>query len=120
MSSDRIIDVAREIVRTGGVDALSMRKLSAELGVAPTAIYWHVGDRRRLLDAVLEDVAGQRKHRPRILWRPDDVLVRPRRSVGLGEGPRGGLNEPAYVVRERWLHRVKIWQTRQIRSRSPA
>ena len=54
MSADRIVEVARTIVRSGGADALSMRKLSAELGVAPTAIYWHVGDRRRLLDAVLD------------------------------------------------------------------
>jgi TetR/AcrR family tetracycline transcriptional repressor len=54
MSAARIVEVARALVRTGGADELSMRKLAAELGVAPTAIYWHVGDRRRLLDAVLD------------------------------------------------------------------
>jgi AcrR family transcriptional regulator len=54
MSFDRIVETARELVRTGGADALSMRKLSAELGVAPTAIYWHVGDREKLLNAVLD------------------------------------------------------------------
>lgn len=54
MSFERIVEVARAIVRSGGVDALSMRKLATELGVAPTAIYWHVGDRRELLDAVLD------------------------------------------------------------------
>src|SRR6476646_8016077 len=31
-----------------------MRKLAAELGVAPTAIYWHVGSREDLLNAVLD------------------------------------------------------------------
>jgi len=54
MSSERIVETARGLVKTGGADALSMRKLSAELGVAPTAIYWHVGDRKKLLDAVLD------------------------------------------------------------------
>jgi TetR/AcrR family tetracycline transcriptional repressor len=54
MSFERIVETARDLVRTGGTEALSMRKLSAELGVAPTAIYWHVGDREKLLNAVLD------------------------------------------------------------------
>jgi len=31
-----------------------MRKLAAEMGVAPTAIYWHVGSREEVLNAVLD------------------------------------------------------------------
>ena len=54
MSFERIVDTARSLVKAGGADSLSMRKLSAELGVAPTAIYWHVGDRAELLNAVLD------------------------------------------------------------------
>ena len=54
MSFERIVDTARALVKAGGADSLSMRKLSAELGVAPTAIYWHVGDRAELLNAVLD------------------------------------------------------------------
>lgn len=54
MTFDRIVDAARELVRSGGAESLSMRKLAAELGVAPTAIYWHVGDREELLNAVLD------------------------------------------------------------------
>lgn len=44
------------MVVADGVDALSMRKLAAELGLAPTAIYWHVGDRDELLHAVFESM----------------------------------------------------------------
>ncbi|MET1001546.1 MAG: helix-turn-helix domain-containing protein [Acidimicrobiia bacterium] len=51
---DRIVAAARRLVETGGVDALSMRKLAAELGVAHTAIYWHVGGRDELIGAVVE------------------------------------------------------------------
>jgi TetR/AcrR family tetracycline transcriptional repressor len=53
MTEARIVDTARRLIETGGTEALSMRKLAAELGVAPTAIYWHVGGRAELLDAVL-------------------------------------------------------------------
>ncbi len=45
---------ARALIEGDGVDALSMRKLAAEVGVAPTAIYWHVGSREDLLNAVLD------------------------------------------------------------------
>ena len=51
---DRIVAAARGLIQAGGVEALSMRKLGAEVGVAPTAIYWHVGSREELLNAVLD------------------------------------------------------------------
>ncbi len=49
-----VVDAAREIVATSGVPSLSMRKLSSKLGVAVTAIYWHVGNRDSLLDALID------------------------------------------------------------------
>jgi TetR/AcrR family transcriptional regulator, tetracycline repressor protein len=54
MSPERIIEAARDMIESVGIEALSMRKLSAELGVAPTAIYWHVGSRDALLQAVFD------------------------------------------------------------------
>ncbi|MCU1448476.1 MAG: TetR family transcriptional regulator [Acidimicrobiales bacterium] len=51
---DQIVAAARTLVEAGGIEALSMRKLAAEVGVAPTAIYWHVGSREDLLNAVLD------------------------------------------------------------------
>jgi AcrR family transcriptional regulator len=53
---DRIVAAARGLIEAGGVEALSMRKLGAEVGVAPTAIYWHVGSREDLLNAVLDSM----------------------------------------------------------------
>jgi AcrR family transcriptional regulator len=50
----RLVDAARALVEAGGPDALSMRKVAAEVGVAPTAIYWHVGGREALMGAVLD------------------------------------------------------------------
>ena len=47
---------ARAFVTADGVDAVSMRKVAAEVGLAPTAIYWHVGSREDLLNAVLDEI----------------------------------------------------------------
>jgi AcrR family transcriptional regulator len=51
---EQIVTAARVLIESGGVEAVSMRKLAAEVGVAPTAIYWHVGSREDLLNAVLD------------------------------------------------------------------
>ena len=59
MTRDRIVAAARAIVETGGLDALSMRKVAAEVGLAPTAIYWHVGSREDLLNAVLDEMIAE-------------------------------------------------------------
>jgi len=50
----RLIEAARALIEAEGPDALSMRKVAAEVGVAPTAIYWHVGGRAALMGAVLD------------------------------------------------------------------
>lgn len=64
LSRDRVLEVARAIVEAEGVDGLSMRALAAKLGVAVTAIYWHVGNKQELLDALVEragtDIGGIR------------------------------------------------------------
>jgi AcrR family transcriptional regulator len=59
VSRDRIVAAARAIVEAGGLDALSMRKVAADVGVAPTAIYWHVGSRDDLLSAVLDEMIAE-------------------------------------------------------------
>ena len=56
---ERIVAAARALIDAGGVEALSMRKLAAEVGVAPTAIYWHVGSREDLLNAVLDSMIAE-------------------------------------------------------------
>jgi len=57
-SRQRIVDAARRLVEADGVDAVSMRKVAAEVGLAPTGIYWHVGSRDDLLNAVLDEMVA--------------------------------------------------------------
>ena len=45
-----VLDAATRLFEEQGVAGLSMRKLAAEVGVAATSIYWHVGNREALLD----------------------------------------------------------------------
>ncbi len=47
------------MIERDGVAGLSMRKVSAEVGLAPTAVYWHLGGREELLNAVLDDVVAE-------------------------------------------------------------
>ncbi|GGY44433.1 helix-turn-helix domain-containing protein [Streptomyces xanthochromogenes] len=54
LTREEILAAAGALVRQHGPAALTMRKLAAELGTAVTSIYWHVGNRESLLDALVE------------------------------------------------------------------
>ena len=54
-----ILQSALRIVDRDGVDGLSMRRLSDEVGRDPTVIYRHVPTKAALLDGVAEIVLGQ-------------------------------------------------------------
>ncbi|PKQ19888.1 MAG: tetracycline repressor protein class H [Actinobacteria bacterium HGW-Actinobacteria-6] len=58
LTRERLIAAALTIVDRDGLDALSMRKLGAELGVDPMAAYRHLPNKEALLDGVIEAVAG--------------------------------------------------------------
>ena len=54
-----MVQRALELVEAGGAEALTMRKLAAELGVTTTTIYWHVGPRDDLVIALIRRLADQ-------------------------------------------------------------
>ena len=51
---DRAVDTALALIERDGLEAFSMRKLAAELGVGAPALYWHVVSREQLLSMCLE------------------------------------------------------------------
>ena len=53
-----IVEAAMAIVRTEGIEALTMRRLAADLRTAPMSVYRHVADRREILVAMLDEVAA--------------------------------------------------------------
>ena len=58
LTRELVVDAALRLVEEQGVAALSMRRLAAELGVAATAIYWHVGNRHALLDELVDRIVS--------------------------------------------------------------
>lgn len=58
LSRERVVDAALALVRTRGLDALSIRAVAGQLHVSPMAVYNHVPDREGLELAMLEAVAA--------------------------------------------------------------
>lgn len=52
LTEDQIVNAALSVIRTEGLDALSMRRLSRELGRSAMAAYWYVEDKQQLLNLV--------------------------------------------------------------------
>jgi TetR/AcrR family transcriptional regulator, tetracycline repressor protein len=63
-----VIDAARAVLTDAGYAGLTMRGLAGRLGVAPNALYSHVGGKTELVDLVLDDVLGE-------VTVPDEVSV---------------------------------------------
>jgi TetR/AcrR family tetracycline transcriptional repressor len=59
LSRDQVLDAGMEILEADGVDGLTIRGLAAKLGVAATAIYWHVGNKQDLFDGLAERVVAR-------------------------------------------------------------
>ena len=59
LSRTVILATALRLIDTAGVEALSMRRLAAELGVDPMALYHYVPGKRALLQGVIALVFGE-------------------------------------------------------------
>ncbi len=80
-----------QILETEGIDRLTVRGLAGKLGVAATAIYWHVGDKQALLDGLAERVIAQL----------GDVRVR-------GRDPVARISSVARSLRATLLQRTEL------------
>ncbi|MCX4631812.1 TetR/AcrR family transcriptional regulator C-terminal domain-containing protein [Streptomyces sp. NBC_01443] len=56
---DQIVRAAIELLDAEGIEGLSMRKLGQRLGSAPTAMYWHVGNKENLVVLAADRVWGE-------------------------------------------------------------
>jgi AcrR family transcriptional regulator len=73
LSRGRLVTEALGLVQEEGLDALSMRRLADRLNVKAASLYWHVRDRRELLELLAESILG-RVAAPRAgAWRPTVV-----------------------------------------------
>lgn len=54
LDADAIVAAAVEILREQGLDAVSMRSVSARLGISPVPVYSRIGNKDALLNAVAD------------------------------------------------------------------
>lgn len=55
----QILNGALALADRDGIDAVSLRKIAAELKVTPMALYWHFKDKDALLDALVERMLAE-------------------------------------------------------------
>ena len=56
LSRDSIIDEGIRLLGDEGIDGVSLRRLSARLGIRAPSLYWHVPDKNALLAAMMERI----------------------------------------------------------------
>jgi TetR/AcrR family tetracycline transcriptional repressor len=66
LSKEAVVDRAFQLADAGGLEALTIRKLAADLGVTPMALYWHFRGKEELLEGLAER-----------LWSEIDVTLDP-------------------------------------------
>ncbi|MGA5301642.1 TetR/AcrR family transcriptional regulator [Nucisporomicrobium flavum] len=59
LSRERIVEVAAALVDAEGLEAVSVRRLATELGVAGPSLYNHFATKNEILDAVADAVVAQ-------------------------------------------------------------
>lgn len=59
LTRERVIQTAVELIDREGLDAFSVRRLAAGLGVDPMSLYNHVANKDEILDGVVESVMGE-------------------------------------------------------------
>lgn len=61
MALDRqqVIDAAVQLLDADGLDSLSLRTLASRLGVQAPTLYWHIGSKSELLDALADAIMDE-------------------------------------------------------------
>ncbi|WP_438317520.1 TetR/AcrR family transcriptional regulator [Streptomyces sp. HUAS TT3] len=91
LNRDQIVQAAIDLLDAEGIEGLSMRKLGRQLGSAPTAVYWHVGNKENLVVLAADRVWGE-------IERPDPA------EVGWRAAARALVHDAhAMTLRHPWL-----------------
>ncbi|MGH3150770.1 MAG: TetR/AcrR family transcriptional regulator [Streptosporangiaceae bacterium] len=57
-SRDEIARAAIDLADQGGLEAVSMRRIAARIGSAPTSLYWYVSNKDELYELMIDAVLG--------------------------------------------------------------
>lgn len=89
-----IVDAALGVLDGEGLDALSMRRVAAEMGTGAAALYRHVANKDELLDLLLDRVIGEIEPPP-----PPDPERWAEQLKEVGRNVRAGMLRHRDVVR---------------------
>ena len=66
VTRDDVIQTAIQLLQEVGLEGLTLRRLATELGISAPTLYWHVRNKRELLDLMAEQMIRQEraKHPP--------------------------------------------------------
>jgi AcrR family transcriptional regulator len=59
LSRDQLFSAAIAVADAGGIAALTIRSIAAELGVKPMSLYHHVANKEAIIDGIIDIVFGQ-------------------------------------------------------------
>ena len=59
LSKTAVVRAALEVLDDAGIDGVTVRAVAARLGVQAPALYWHVRDKRELLDEMATEIWRQ-------------------------------------------------------------
>jgi TetR/AcrR family tetracycline transcriptional repressor len=59
LTQERVVERAVELMAEAGLEALTLRRLATELGVSAPTLYWHVRNKRELLDLMAEALVAR-------------------------------------------------------------
>ncbi len=59
LNRERVLEAAVALADEGGIEALTMRRLAESLGVEAMSLYYHVANKERLLDGIVEAVMAE-------------------------------------------------------------
>jgi TetR/AcrR family transcriptional regulator, tetracycline repressor protein len=81
LTRERLVGAALELVNEEGMEGLSMRALADRLEVKAASLYWHVRDRRELMELLAESILESvSRPRQRPTWRETVLAIA--RSLG--------------------------------------
>ncbi|RBY81764.1 TetR family transcriptional regulator [Geodermatophilus sp. TF02-6] len=96
MTRAAVVDAALALLAEGGLEAVSFRRVAARLGVAGPTLYWHVDNKRQLMDLMAEELlrragvdhAGPAPDQPWWEWLRDDATRMFSALVATRDAPR--------------------------------
>jgi TetR/AcrR family transcriptional regulator, tetracycline repressor protein len=86
LSKAAVVEHALKLADADGLDALTIRRLAADIGVTPMALYWHFRSKEDLLEGLAEAI-----------WGEIEVRVDP--ALSWSQQLRGGMESLVSVLR---------------------